>query len=76
MAFATGSILLLQPFQGTEFCLLEGGNPNARHHGKGLERATFCHGVELSYCLVTVRALTETWYQECEQTLIILLLSI
>ena len=26
------------------------GNPNARHHGKGLERATFCHGVELSYC--------------------------
>ena len=38
----------------------EGGNPNARHHGKGLERATFCHGVELSYCLVTVRALTET----------------
>ena len=61
------------------FCvisLLEGGNPNARHHEKGLERATFCHGVELSYCLVTVRALTETWYQECEQTLIILLLSI
>ena len=56
--------------------LLEGGNPNARHHGKGLERATFCHGVELSYCLVTVRVLTETWYQECEQTLIILLLSI
>ena len=56
--------------------LLEGGNPIARHHGKGLERATFCHGVELSYCLVTVRALTETWYQECEQTLIILLLSI
>ena len=40
--------------------MLEGGNPNARHHGKGLERATFCHGVELSYCLVTVRALTET----------------
>jgi len=40
--------------------VLEGGNPNARHHGKGLERATFCHGVELSYCLVTVRALTET----------------
>ena len=38
--------------------MLEGGN--ARHHGKGLERATFCHGVELSYCLVTVRALTET----------------
>ena len=56
--------------------VLEGGNPNARHHGKGLERGTFCHGVELSYCLVTVRALTETWYQECEQTLIILLLSI
>ena len=56
--------------------VLEGGNPNARHHGKGLERATFCHDVELSYCLVTVRALTETWYQECEQTLIILLLSI
>ena len=43
---------------------------------RGLERATFCRGVELSYCLVTVRALTETWYQECEQTLIILLLSI
>jgi len=40
--------------------LLEGGNPNARHHGKGLERATFYHGVELSYCLVTVRTLTET----------------
>ena len=40
--------------------MLEGGNPNARIHGKGLERATFCHGVELSYCLVTVRALTET----------------
>ena len=40
--------------------MLEGGNPIARHHGKGLERATFCHGVELSYCLVTVRALTET----------------
>ena len=40
--------------------MLEGGNTNARHHGKGLERATFCHGVELSYCLVTVRALTET----------------
>ena len=40
--------------------MLEGGNPNARHHGKGLERVTFCHGVELSYCLVTVRALTET----------------
>ena len=56
--------------------LLEGGNPYARHHGKALERETFCHGVELSYCLVTVRALTETWYQECEQTLIILLLSI
>ena len=32
--------------------------------------------VELSYCLVTVRALTETCYQECEQMLIILLLSI
>ena len=44
--------------------------------GRGLERATFCRGVELSYCLVTVRALTETWYQECEQRLIILLLSI
>ena len=56
--------------------MLEGGNPSARHHGKGLERATFCHGVELSYCLITVRALTQTWYQECEQTLIILLLSI
>ena len=41
--------------------LLEDGNPNARHHGKGVERATFCHGVELSYCLVTVRALTETY---------------
>ena len=40
--------------------MLKGGTPNARHHGKGLERATFCHGVELSYCLVTVRALTET----------------
>ena len=40
--------------------MLEGGNPNARHRGKGLERATFCHGVELSYCVVTVRALTET----------------
>ena len=40
--------------------MLEGGNPIARHHGKGLERTTFCHGVELSYCLVTVRALTET----------------
>ena len=40
--------------------MLEGGNPNVRHHGKGLKRATFCHGVELSYCLVTVRALTET----------------
>ena len=40
--------------------MLEGGNPIARHHGKGLERATFCHGVELSYCLVTVGALTET----------------
>ena len=35
--------------------MLEGGNPNARHHGKGLERATCCHGVELSYPLVTVR---------------------
>ena len=56
--------------------LLEGGNPNARHLGKGLKRATFCQGVELSCCLVTVRALTETWCQECEQTLIILLLSI
>ena len=40
--------------------MLEGGNPNARHHGKGLGRATFCHGFELRYCLVTVRALTET----------------
>ena len=40
--------------------MLEGGNPNVRHHLKGLERATFCQGVELSYCLVTVRALTET----------------
>ena len=40
--------------------MLEGGNPIARHHGKGFERATFCHGVELSYCLVTVRAHTET----------------
>ena len=60
----------------TVLILLEVGNPNARHHGKGLERVTFCHGVELSYCLVTVGALTETWYQECEQTLIILLLSI
>ena len=40
--------------------MLEGGNPIARHHGKGLERATFCHGVELTYCFVTVRALTET----------------
>ena len=40
--------------------MLEGGNPNVRHHGNGLESATFCHGVELSYCLVTVRALTET----------------
>ena len=40
--------------------MLEGGNPIARHDGKGLERVTFCHGVELSYCLVTVRALTET----------------
>ena len=40
--------------------MLEGGNPNARHHGKGLERATSYHGVELGYCLVTVRALTET----------------
>ena len=40
--------------------MLEGGNPNARHRGKGLERATFCHGVELSYYLVTVRAFTET----------------
>ena len=40
--------------------MLEGGNPNVRHHRKGLERATFCHGGELSYCLVTVRALTET----------------
>ena len=37
--------------------MLEGGNPNARHHRKVLERAMFCHGVELSYCLVTVRAL-------------------
>ena len=37
--------------------MLEGGNPNARHHRKGLERAMFFHGVELSYCLVTVRAL-------------------
>ena len=44
--------------------MLEGGNPIARHHGKGLERATFCHGVELSYCLVTVRALTETSAEE------------
>ena len=35
--------------------MLEGVNPNARHPGKGLERATFHHGVELSYCLVTVR---------------------
>ena len=42
--------------------MLEGGNPNARHHGKGFKRATFCHGVELNYCLVTVRALTETIY--------------
>ena len=40
--------------------MLEGGNPNARHPGKRLERATFCDGVELSYRLVTVRALTET----------------
>ena len=40
--------------------MLEGGNLIARHHGKGLERATFYHGVELSYCFVTVRALTET----------------
>ena len=40
--------------------MVEGGNPNVRHHGKGLERATFCHGVELSYCLVTVRGLPET----------------
>ena len=39
--------------------MLEGGNPIARHYWKELERATFCHGVELSYCLVTVRALTE-----------------
>ena len=44
--------------------MLEGGNPIARHHGRGLERATFCHGVELSYCLVTVRALTETSAEE------------
>ena len=36
--------------------MLEGVNPNARHHGKGLERVTFCHGVELSYCLVTVKS--------------------
>ena len=36
--------------------MLEGGNPIARHHGKGLERATFCHGVELSYCLFTVKS--------------------
>ena len=28
--------------------------------GRGLERAKFCHGIELSCCLVTVRALTET----------------
>ena len=40
--------------------MFEGGNPNVRNHGKGLERATLCHGVELSYCLVTVRAPTET----------------
>ena len=40
--------------------MLEGGNLIARHHGKGLERGTFCYGVELSHCLVTVRALTET----------------
>ena len=40
--------------------MLEGDNANARHHGKELERATFCHGIELSYRLVTVRALTET----------------
>ena len=40
--------------------MLEGGNPNDRHHRKGLERVTFCHGIELSYCLVTVRGLTET----------------
>ena len=39
--------------------MLEGGNPIPRHYWKELERATFCHGVELSYCLVTVRALTE-----------------
>ena len=44
--------------------MLEGGNPIGRHHGRGLERATFCHGVELSYCLVTVRALTETSAEE------------
>ena len=40
--------------------MLEGGNSNARRDGRGLERATFYHGVELSYCRVTVRALTET----------------
>ena len=44
--------------------MLEGGNPNARHRGKGFDRATFCHGVELSYCLVAVRALTETVIQK------------
>ena len=44
--------------------MLESGNPNARHHGKGLERATFCHGVELSYCLVAVRALTATKWKK------------
>ena len=36
---------------GLSSTVLEGGTPNARHHGKGLGRATFCHGVELSYYL-------------------------
>ena len=38
--------------------MLESISPNAKHHGKGLDRATCCHGVELSYWLVTVRLLS------------------
>lgn len=33
--------------RGSAYDLLEGGNPNARHHGKVLERATFCRGVDV-----------------------------
>ena len=39
------------------------------HKTAPIERATFCHGVELSYCLVTVRALTETAYEIFAETI-------